>query len=83
MKCNECTFLYLDAVFLFLVSRTATKFDKVVKREVCRITTQGTRTLNFLDGDCSEAQSSYLLAIAEKVNTGITASKTRQILHLN
>ncbi|KAK3087478.1 hypothetical protein FSP39_006465 [Pinctada imbricata] len=49
------------------MSRSATKYDKVVKREVCRITTKGTTTLNFLDGDCSEAQSSYLLALTERV----------------
>ena len=51
----------------FVVSRMATKFDKVVKREVCRVTTKGTQTFSFLDGDATEAKSNYLLAIAEKV----------------
>ncbi|XP_048728354.2 DNA mismatch repair protein Msh6-like isoform X2 [Ostrea edulis] len=44
----------------------ATKFDKVVKREICRITTQGTKTFNMMDGDITEASSSYLLALCEK-----------------
>ncbi|XP_069105499.1 DNA mismatch repair protein Msh6-like [Argopecten irradians] len=47
-------------------SKQPTKFDKVVKREVCRVTTKGTQTFSFMDGDCSEAQNSFLLAIAEK-----------------
>lgn len=44
----------------------ATKFDKVVKREICRITTKGTQTFNVIDGDIAEANSSYLLALCEK-----------------
>ncbi|XP_064596885.1 DNA mismatch repair protein Msh6-like [Liolophura sinensis] len=43
-----------------------TKFDKVVKREICRITSKGTKTFSFIDGDTSEAQNNYLLAVAEK-----------------
>ncbi|XP_045216870.2 DNA mismatch repair protein Msh6-like isoform X2 [Mercenaria mercenaria] len=42
------------------------KFDKVVKREVCRITTKGTKTFSFLSGECADSQSTYLMAIAEK-----------------
>ncbi|XP_067931306.1 DNA mismatch repair protein Msh6-like [Watersipora subatra] len=42
-----------------------TKFDKVVKREVCQITTPGTRTPNFLDGETIDSSSNYLLAICE------------------
>jgi hypothetical protein len=49
------------------VGLPATKFDKVVKREICRITTQGTKTFNMMDGDIAEASSSYLLALCEKV----------------
>ncbi|CAG2235293.1 MSH6 [Mytilus edulis] len=44
----------------------ATKFDKVVRREVCRVTTKGTQTFSFLDGDATEAKSNFLLGIAEK-----------------
>lgn len=47
----------------------ATKFDKVVKREICRITTKGTQTFNVIDGDIAEANSSYLLALCEKVRS--------------
>ncbi|XP_033727077.1 LOW QUALITY PROTEIN: DNA mismatch repair protein Msh6-like [Pecten maximus] len=47
-------------------SKQTTKFDKVVKREVCRVTTKGTQTFSFMDGDCSGAQNNFLLAIAEK-----------------
>lgn len=43
-----------------------TKFDKVVKREVCRIITRGTQTYSVLDGAPSETQSKYLLSIKEK-----------------
>ncbi|XP_014252185.1 DNA mismatch repair protein Msh6 [Cimex lectularius] len=44
----------------------ATKFDKVVCREVCQMTTKGTRVFSINDGEAKEAQFSYLLAIAEK-----------------
>lgn len=43
-----------------------TKFDKVVKREICRITSLGTRTFGIQDGQVCEAMPSYLLAFAEK-----------------
>lgn len=46
--------------------KTPSKFDKVVKREVCRITTKGTKTFSFLTGECADSQSTYLLALAEK-----------------
>ncbi|VDL78920.1 unnamed protein product [Nippostrongylus brasiliensis] len=49
--------------------------DKVVRREVCRVTTSGTRTYSVIDGcntyggeaDTGEAQSKYLLSIKECV----------------
>nr|XP_033795890.1 DNA mismatch repair protein Msh6 isoform X1 [Geotrypetes seraphini] len=44
-----------------------TKFDKVVRREVCRIITKGTQTYSILDGSPSESHSKYLLCIKEKV----------------
>ncbi|XP_036429508.1 DNA mismatch repair protein Msh6 [Colossoma macropomum] len=43
-----------------------TKFDKVVRREVCRVITRGTQTYSVLDGAPSEAQSKYLLSVKEK-----------------
>ncbi|PVD32426.1 hypothetical protein C0Q70_07860 [Pomacea canaliculata] len=42
-----------------------TKYDKVVRREVCQITTQGTRTFSPRDGDVGDSQPSYLMAICE------------------
>jgi DNA mismatch repair protein MSH6 len=42
------------------------KFDRVVKREVCALISQGTRTVGFFEGESPNAESSYLLAIKEK-----------------
>ncbi|XP_046408641.1 DNA mismatch repair protein Msh6 [Ischnura elegans] len=51
-----------------------TKFDRVVKRELCQITTKGTRTFNVADGDaCGVAGSHFLLSLTEKsVGAGAT-----------
>lgn len=46
-----------------------TKQDKTVRREVCRITTPGTKTFNLLDSDVANAFSQYLFAFIEKVNS--------------
>ncbi|TRY55075.1 hypothetical protein DNTS_020796 [Danionella cerebrum] len=43
-----------------------TKFDRVVRREVCRVITRGTQTYSVLDGAPSEMQSKYLLSVKEK-----------------
>ncbi|KAM9848166.1 DNA mismatch repair protein Msh6 isoform 1-T1 [Aulostomus maculatus] len=43
-----------------------TKFDRVVRREVCRIITRGTQTYSILDGAPSESQSKFLLSFKEK-----------------
>ncbi|XP_068182985.1 DNA mismatch repair protein Msh6 isoform X2 [Antennarius striatus] len=43
-----------------------TKYDRVVKREVCRIITRGTQTYSVLDGAPSESQSKFLLSVKEK-----------------
>lgn len=43
----------------------STKFDKVVLREVCQLTTRGTRVNNFLDSDNFEGDPKYLLALCE------------------
>ncbi|CAH6778077.1 DNA mismatch repair protein Msh6 [Phodopus roborovskii] len=42
------------------------KFDRVVRREVCRIITKGTQTYSVLEGDPSESYSRYLLSLKEK-----------------
>lgn len=44
------------------------KFDKVVKREVCRITTKGTQMLGVMESVFHSAQNQYLLALHESVN---------------
>lgn len=43
-----------------------TKFDRVVRREVCRIITRGTQTYSVLDGAPSETQNKFLLSLKEK-----------------
>ncbi|KAK6631688.1 hypothetical protein RUM43_013752 [Polyplax serrata] len=43
-----------------------TKFDKVVSREICQITTKGTQIFSFIDGEAKECETNYLLALAEK-----------------
>ncbi|XP_069001038.1 DNA mismatch repair protein Msh6 [Embiotoca jacksoni] len=43
-----------------------TKYDRVVRREVCRIITRGTQTYSVLDGAPSESQSKFLLSVKEK-----------------
>ncbi|XP_069787137.1 DNA mismatch repair protein Msh6 [Narcine bancroftii] len=42
-----------------------TKFDRVVRREVCRIITKGTQTYSVLDGNPSESCNKYLLCLKE------------------
>ena len=44
-----------------------TREDKTMRREICRITTPGTKTFNLLDGEISTAFSQYLFSIIEKV----------------
>ena len=46
-----------------------TKQDKTVRREICRITTPGTKTFNLLDSESSsDAFNHYLLSFVEKVS---------------
>ena len=45
----------------------STKFDKVVKREVCRISSVGTRFLSDIDSDVLFDKNTYLLAFSCKV----------------
>lgn len=44
-----------------------TKFDRVVKREVCQLTTKGTCTYSVLDGELHSDENNFLLSIIEKV----------------
>jgi len=44
-----------------------TKADKTVRREICRITTPGTKTFNLLDNDNATTFSKYLISVVEKV----------------
>ncbi|XP_039423939.1 LOW QUALITY PROTEIN: DNA mismatch repair protein Msh6 [Corvus cornix cornix] len=44
----------------------STRFDKVVRREICRIITKGTQTYSVMDCDPSENHSKFLLCMKEK-----------------
>merc|ERR1719187_2195260 len=46
-----------------------TKFDKVVKREICAITTKATRRFGYMDKEASDEKASYLLSLCEKEMT--------------
>ncbi|NXN93064.1 MSH6 protein, partial [Rhinopomastus cyanomelas] len=48
-----------------------TKFDKVVRRELCRIITKGTQTYSVMDCDPSENHSKYLLCVKEKEDSSV------------
>ncbi|XP_015756770.1 PREDICTED: DNA mismatch repair protein Msh6-like [Acropora digitifera] len=45
---------------------SVSRSDQVVKREICAVITKGTKTYSFLDGDCTDSEAAYLLAISEK-----------------
>jgi DNA mismatch repair protein MSH6 len=49
------------------MAKKVTKYDRVVNRELCRISTIGTRTCSVIDADSLSDSNSYLLAIAENV----------------
>ncbi|XP_071562945.1 probable DNA mismatch repair protein Msh6 [Temnothorax nylanderi] len=51
-----------------------TKFDKVVKREICQVSTRGTRVYTPLDVEASTPNSNYLLSLVEKCDLGSTIS---------
>jgi hypothetical protein len=44
-----------------------TKFDKTMRREICRITTPGTKTPNILDNEFASTTHNYLFSVIEKV----------------
>ncbi|XP_033303420.1 probable DNA mismatch repair protein Msh6 [Bombus bifarius] len=51
-----------------------TKFDKVVKREICQISSKGTRVYTPQDVEASTANSNYLLSLIEKCPSGSNTS---------
>lgn len=51
-----------------------TKFDKVVNREVCQISTKGTRVYTPQDVEPATANSNYLLSLVEKCPSGSNIS---------
>ena len=51
-----------------------TKFDKVVKREICQISSKGTRVYTPLDVEASTPNSNYLLSLVEKCPPGAKTS---------
>lgn len=40
--------------------------DKTVRRELCRLTTPGTKTFNVMDSDITDHSNHYLISIIEK-----------------
>ncbi|GAB6029645.1 DNA mismatch repair protein msh6 [Chamberlinius hualienensis] len=53
-----------------------TKFDKVVKRELCQITSKGTKKYGFLDVQTGDANAAFLLAITEMAIDETAGSET-------
>lgn len=60
--------------WVIAVSGKPTKFDKVVKREICQVSTRGTRVYTPLDVEASTPNSNYLLALVEKCNLDSSTS---------
>ncbi|XP_076766173.1 DNA mismatch repair protein Msh6 [Xylocopa sonorina] len=52
-----------------------TKFDKVVKREICQISSRGTRVYTPQDVEASTPNSNYLLSLVEKCPAGSNTSQ--------
>ncbi|NXW79941.1 MSH6 protein, partial [Hirundo rustica] len=50
----------------------STRFDKVMRREICRIITKGTQTYSVMDCDPSENHSKFLLCVKEKCDSAGT-----------
>ena len=57
-----------ESVEMMTERTKGTRQDKTVKREICRITTPGTKTFNLLDSEVSNAFSQYLISVVEKVS---------------
>ncbi|CAG0914143.1 unnamed protein product [Notodromas monacha] len=52
------------------MGRSCTKWDKVVRRELCRITTPATRLMSFQDENVGVPQPKFLLALCQKMIDG-------------
>ncbi|NWZ67614.1 MSH6 protein, partial [Acrocephalus arundinaceus] len=50
----------------------SSRFDKVMRREICRIITKGTQTYSVMDCDPSENHSKFLLCVKEKYDSAGT-----------
>lgn len=48
------------------------RFDRVMRREICRIITKGTQTYSVMDCDPSENHSKFLLCVKEKCDSAGT-----------
>lgn len=57
----------LLSLFLMFTAGKNTKWDKVVKREICQVTLRGTEVCGLQDSGPGEANASYMMAIAEEV----------------
>ncbi|KAF7991283.1 hypothetical protein HCN44_002845 [Aphidius gifuensis] len=55
-------------------SKKVTKFDKVVRREICQVSTCGTRIATVQDPEIITPYSNYLLSIIEKIDTNTKLS---------
>ncbi|CAF1018045.1 unnamed protein product [Didymodactylos carnosus] len=47
-------------------TKKSTKYDKTVRREICQITTPGTKTFNTLDNENVYRENQYLLCLVER-----------------
>jgi DNA mismatch repair protein MSH6 len=52
-----------DLCFCSFTVSAPTKYDKVVKREMCQITSKGTRMYLAIEGDATSPDNAYLLSI--------------------
>ncbi|XP_038607513.1 DNA mismatch repair protein Msh6 [Tachyglossus aculeatus] len=50
------------------------KFDRVVRREICRVITKGTQTYGVLDGSPAETHNRYLLSVREQDGAAAAAA---------
>lgn len=47
--------------------RQASKFDKVLRREICQVTNRGTQVFSQQVGVTNNYEPTYMLAVCEKV----------------
>ncbi|KOB76915.1 putative DNA mismatch repair protein muts [Operophtera brumata] len=65
-----------EVTFMCVTANKNSKFDKVVRREICQVTLRGTQVCGLQDAGPGEAAAAYLLAIAEEVTfMCVTANK--------